>query len=100
MEAKKFTSDARDVAAMVLAAITITVVLLFRTAAPVATILNGLAAALLLRPRTRWCDRRDLIAVTTAAAAATVVAVVPHSAAPAVTIANAVVTALILRRRR
>ena len=99
MEDKKFTWDAREVAAVVLAAITITIALLFPIAAPVATILNGLAIALVLRPRTR-CDRRDLIAVATATAAATIVVLVPHSTTPAVTIANALVIALVLYRRR
>jgi hypothetical protein len=65
VEPKKFTWDARDVAATVLAAITITLALLFPAAAPVATILNGLLVALLLRPRTGWWHRRDLIAVAT-----------------------------------
>ena len=98
MEDKKFTWDARDTTAVVLAAITSTIALLFPVAAAAATVLNGLAVALLVRPRTR-CDLRDLIALATAAVAAATVELVAHFAVPAVTILNAVVIALVLRRR-
>ena len=99
MREKKFTWDARDAIAIVLAAVTITIALLLPTAVPPAVIVNTLAIALVLRPRTR-CDLRDLSAAVTAAAAVVTVLVVPPAAAPAVTIASALGITLVLRWRR
>ena len=98
MREKKFPWDARGAAAAGVATIAIIATLLVPAAwAPLVSIVNTLAVALVLRPRRRW-DRRDGAAALVAAAAVPI-ALIASPAAPSVGIASALLVALSLRRR-
>ncbi len=95
MREKKFPWDARGATA---AGIAIIATLLAPAAwAPLVSIVNTLAVALVLRSRRRG-DRRDGAAALVAVAAVSIALMAP-AAAPAVGIASALLIALSLRRR-
>lgn len=98
MRKRNFPWDARGAAAAGVATIAIIATPLAPAEwAPLISIVNTLAVALVLRPRRR-CDSRDGAAALVAAAAVLVALVVPAAGA-AVSIASSLLIALSLRQR-